>query len=703
MLEMVRSMGFSASHSLRQKLLVLVLLPILLIAPATVAFAIFWSQIFSHDQLLNRVNADLVVAHDHFTRLQNDYLRELQQLAGSYEFLIAYSQADEQRIGNQLAAIRDTTGFTFLHVTDLHGRNIYGPESSRFGTSKRTPLQREVVEKGRAAVGIEIFAPEDLEAESTTLAERVRVPLVPTPRAAPTERESEARAFVVRALAPVRDLNGTIVGMIDGGVVLNRNYQAVDAIRSLVFGQDSLPEGSIGTVALFLGDVSVSTNVPLENDERALGTRVSDAVRDAVLVDGRTWVDRSFVVNDWYISAYRPIVDVYGKRVGMLFTGFLEAPFRSAYLRTLGISLVLVFVGVGFAALLAVRGAKTIFQPIETIVSVVRALQSGDEDKRIGDVASKDEIGELAREFDRTLDLLQLRNEEVRQAAERLETKVEERTRELKEKNTRLEETINLLYETRQQLVAAEKLAALGEITAGVAHEINNPIAVIQGNLELLRNELGNEIRPVEMEVNLIMEQIERIHTIVSKLLSYSRPSVQPDQTTEVNIQRLVGDTLLLVEHELNAKQISVTETYRATIPFRIDPRELQQVLVNLLVNAVQASKVQGQIDIETRNWDERGVVLSVRDYGSGIEESHLARVFDPFFTTKKSGGTGLGLSVSYSLVKGYGGDLVVHSRAGEGATFEVYLLENPTLSDAFESGPVTVEAATPQKAASQG
>ena len=88
--------------------------------------------------------------------------------------------------------------------------------------------------------------------------------------------------------------------------------------------------------------------------------------------------------------------------MGMLFTGFLEAPFRNAYLRTLGISLILVFVGVGFAAMLTLRGAKTIFQPIESIVSVVRALQSGDEDKRIGDVASKDEIGELAREFDRT-------------------------------------------------------------------------------------------------------------------------------------------------------------------------------------------------------------------------------------------------------------------------------------------------------------
>lgn len=697
------NIGFSASRSLRHKLLVLVLLPILLIAPATVAFAIFWSQIFSHDQLLNRVNADLVVAHDHFTRLQQDYLRELKQLAGSYEFLIAYTQADKQRVENQLAAIRDTTGFTFLHVTDLHGRWIYGPEPFEFGASKRTPLQRQVVEQGRSLVGIEVFAPEDLEEESSALEAKVRIDLVPTPRAAPTAKDAESRAFVVRAVAPIRDLNGTIVGMLDGGVILNRNFELVDAIRSLVFGQDTLPEGSIGTVALFLDDVSVSTNVPLEDGKRALGTRVSEAVRNAVLVDGRTWVDRSFVVNDSYISAYRPIVDVYGQRAGMLFTGFLEAPFRDAYLRTLGGSLLLIFIGVGFAALLAVRGAKTIFKPIESIVSVVRALQSGDEDKRIGDVASMDEIGELAREFDRTLDQLKLRNEEIRHAAERLETKVEERTWELKEKNTRLEETINLLHATRQQLVAAEKLAALGELTAGVAHEINNPIAVIQGNLELLRRELGDDMGAVEIEVNLIMEQIERIHTIVDKLLSYSRPSVQRGTVAEVDLRRLIDDTLLLVEHELNGKRISVSLSYGATNPVRIDARELQQVLVNLLVNAVQASEIRGRIDVETINWDERGVVISVRDYGSGIAESHLARVFDPFFTTKKSGGTGLGLSVSYGLIKGYGGDIKVHSRENEGTTFEVFVLNRPVHSDTIDAEPVLTEESAKQKAVSQG
>jgi two-component system NtrC family sensor kinase len=469
--------------------------------------------------------------------------------------------------------------------------------------------------------------------------------------------------------------------MIDGGVVLNKNFDLVDEIRDLVFAEESLPDGSIGTVALFLGDVSVSTNVPLDDGSRALGTRVSTAVRDSVLVNGRTWVDRSFVVNDWYISAYRPLVNVYGQRVGMLYTGFLEAPFRDAYLRTLGISLLLVFIGILIAAVLAMRWAKSIFKPIESIVSVVHALQAGDEDKRIGEVASRDEIGALAREFDRTLDLLKLRNEEVRLAAERLETKVEERTRELKDKNKRLEETIELLQQTRQQLVAAEKLAALGELTAGVAHEINNPIAVIQGNLELLRRGLGNDLGDSEVEFDLILGQVQRIHTIVDKLLSYSRPSRRQGSAPLVDLRRVVADTLLLVEHELNSKRLTVKTDFRETLTVRIDARELQQVLVNLMVNAAQASPEDECIEIHTRDWEGRGVLISVRDHGRGIAPEHVPRVFDPFFTTKKSGGTGLGLSVSIGLIQGYGGQIKARSKLGTGTVFEVYLLTEPVIA----------------------
>jgi two-component system NtrC family sensor kinase len=674
---MLTSVKARITGTLRHKLLVLVLFPILLIAPLTMGFVVYWSGEFTEQQLLRRVNTDLNVAHASFARLQRDYLSQLERLAASHAFYTAFSEGDATRVQDQLAAVRGTTGFAFLNVTDLRGRWILTASPTAYGVSKRSPLHQRVSTWGAPAVDIEIYSAMDLEEEGPAVAEKALRPLVDTPRAAPSDRRVEDRAMVIRALVPVRDPNGVMVAMLDGGVVLNNSVGLVDGIRNLVYGPDSLPEGSIGTVSLFLGDVRISTNVPFRRGERALGTRVSAEVRDSVLKQGNTWVDYAFVVNDWYISAYEPVIDVYGKRVGMLHTGFPEAPFRHAQYRALGVALVLLLLGMGFAALIVVRGASAIFQPIESIASVVRDIRKG-EDKRVGELAQDDEIGELARQLDETLNLLTVRNREIRQAAERLESTVDERTHELKEKNAHLEETIDQLHAARQQLVAAEKLAALGELTAGVAHEINNPMAVIQGNMEVLRHELGDHVEGVQVEVDLIMEQIARIQAIVDKLLRYSRPSTYDPELHEVDLEKLVDDTLVLIEHETTAREIHVETTHGTTNRVSIDPRELQQVLINLLVNAAHASPRGETVAVSTRDWDGDGVVIKVRDRGAGIKSEHLARVFDPFFTTKRVGGTGLGLSVSYGLIRRYGGDIKVTSEEGKGATFEVYLHRQP-------------------------
>jgi len=676
------SLKLKVARHLRYKLLVLVLFPMLVVAFLTVGFVVYWSQDFSQNQLLRRVNTDLNVARASFVRLQRDYLSQLERLAVSHAFYTAFVNRDVDRIQDQLAVMRETTGFDFVNVTDLHGRWILTHDLAPSGVSKLGPLHRQVVTWGTPAVDIEIYSAGELENEGPRIAEEARLAIVETPRAVPSTRTLEDRAMVIRAIVPVRDPNGTMVAMLDGGVVLNNSFGLVDDIRNLVYGPDSLAEGSFGTVTLFLDDVRISTNVPVSPGERALGTRVSAAVRYSVLDQGHTWVDYAFVVNDWYISAYEPIVDAYGKRVGMLYTGFLEAPFRHAYYRTLGAALLLLLLGMLVASLVVVRGATGIFKPIESIAAVVRDIRKG-EDKRVGDLAKDDEIGELAVQFDETLNLLTLRNEEIHQAAERLESKVDERTRELKVKNEHLEETIAQLEAARQQLVSAEKLAALGELTAGVAHEINNPIAVIQGNMDVLRQELGADVDRVQDEVDLILEQIERIHAIVDKLLRYSRPSQYGTELQEVNPNRLMDETLVLVAHEIAAKGLSIDTEYRATNTITINGQELQQVLVNLLVNAAHASSTGGRIAVDTRDCDGgRGVAIRVSDNGVGITAEHLPRIFDPFFTTKRVGGTGLGLSVSYGLLRRYGGDIKVTSEFGRGTTFEVLLPERPVFVD---------------------
>lgn len=664
--------------TLRYKLLVLVLFPILLITPIALVLAIYWGNSFTYQQLFIKVNTDLSVSHDVFRRIRSDYLQQLSRLADSYGFRIALKSGDQNKIEDKMMQMRREAGFAYLHILDDLGRYRKEPEKQ----ARNSPLLIAALE-GEPGVGVEIFTQQELQQMSLGLANSVRLPLIDTPRARPSLREQEDRAMMIRVLFPIKDEQGNVIAAMDGGVLLNDNFTFVDTIRDLVYGEGSLLEGSIGTVTVFLDDVRISTNVPLRPGERALGTRVSNEVRTQVLDQGEAWIDRAFVVNDWYISSYEPILDTSGKRVGMLYAGFLESPFRNALFKGLGVLGLLFLVLMVFSAILAVQGAKSIFKPLELMSAVAHATRAGRE-RRIGDVASQDEIGELAREFDAMLDRLKQRNQEVQAWADQLEDKVEERTSELKLRNEELQHTIRVLQETRQQLVVAEKLAALGELTAGVAHEINNPTAVILGNIDVMMEELGDHADLVREDVQLIIEQIYRIKEIINNLLQYSRPEQFVGYLTEVNVNQVVQRTLSLVRHLQKKEQFEIELQLDAHRSVQLNPQELQQVLVNLVVNAAHAfENGNGVVHIATEDWDDKGVVIHVEDNGVGIDEDQLGRIFNPFFSTKKQGsGTGLGLSVSYGIIRRYGGSITVESFLNKGSRFSIWLLSVPELMD---------------------
>ncbi len=665
-------------ETVRYKLLVLVLFPILLVMPIVLALAIYWGSKFTYDQLFIKVNTDLTVANDIFGRIREDYLNRLGRLAESYAFRTAIEADNIDLIQQQISDLKTATGLTYLHVIDISGNRLY--EENPAGQS-RSSSSLLTAAQGLPVVGVEIFSAEDLAKEDPFLVRNNELPLLETPRARPTERKVEERGMMIRAIYPVKVSSGKIVALLDGGVLLNGNFNFVDAIRDLVYGPGSLLKGSIGTVTVFLDDVRITTNVPLGPGERALGTRVSDEVRSKVLDQGETWIDRAFVVNDWYISAYEPILDETGRRVGMLYTGYLEAPYRQTLWRALAVLVFMFLVLMVLSSLVAIRGAKSIFKPLEAMTKVVHATRSG-EAQRIGRVASQDEIGELAREFDVMLDLLQERSQQIRDWADQLEDKVAERTAELERKNADLLRTIRVLRETRQQLVVAEKLAALGELTAGVAHEINNPTQVMLGNLDVIMAETGSALKPVEKEVDLIIQQVYRIQDIINNLLQYARPDEFAGYLMEVDVDALVIDTLKLVQHLRRSANFSIDLDLKASLQVKINQQELQQVLVNLIVNAIHAVENRlGKIVIMSRDWDKRGVIISVKDNGVGMDDEQLGRIFNPFYSTKDQGeGSGLGLSVSYGIIRRYGGNITVKSTPGLGAEFTIWLLCEPEL-----------------------
>jgi two-component system NtrC family sensor kinase len=671
-------------NKVRYKLLLLVLFPILLIMPVALMLAINWGKNFTYQQLFLKVNTDLSVSHDAFSRIGQDYLNHLARMSESYQFRSALESGNTNSVIAQVERLKQKEEFSFLQVF-LINHSTY--EQADVFNKRRNSSSLLRALNGQASVGVEIYSPEELLKEDLKLHQLVQLPLVETPRARPSNRKKEDRAMVIRALYPVKDSRGEVVALLDGGVLLNGNFQFVDAIRDLAYAPQSLPEGSIGTVTVFLDDVRITTNVPLKEGERALGTRVSDEVRTKVLDNGSTWIDRAFVVNDWYVSSYEPILDIDGNRVGMLYAGFLEKPFRDQLWNALGV-LVLMFLGLMLlSAWMAIRGARKIFKPIEKMSDVVHATKEGGA-KRVGLVESKDELGTLSREFDDMLDQLQQRNQVIQQWADSLEDQVDARTAELKQKNQDLEKSIQLLRQTRQQLVVAEKLAALGELTAGVAHEINNPTAVMLGNLDIMVDELGANAAPVQKEIDLIIAQIYRIKDIINRLLQYAHPDKYSGYISVIEVNKLIKDTLELVNHLRQQDTLEIKLDLQATQMIEINPQELQQVLVNLLVNAVHAlPKSEGKILIKSRDWNEKGVVISVKDNGEGIPEEYLKQIFNPFFSTKGQGeGTGLGLSISYGLVRRYGGNITVDSELGNGSEFTIWLLSEPEIMEDEEA-----------------
>ncbi|WP_286791912.1 cache domain-containing protein [Thalassospira sp. UBA4513] len=652
------------TRSVRFKLLAIALLPTLVILPLLLGvMMVRWNTKF--DALLtSKVSGDLTIAHQYFTHILENTGEQIQALGQSVAFREVLANGDAAEVDGLLAERQSKLGLDFLYLSPAPG----GTGSDQ--PNADWPVIASAL-RGQSMTSIDIFSNNDLAAISPDLAERAHLDLIDTPNAVPSTRNAETRGMVVHSASHVELPNGQNAALV-GGILLNQNLAFIDTINDLVYRQSSLPEGSQGTATLFLDDVRVSTNVRLFADRRALGTRVSSAVRKTVLEDGQVWLDRAFVVNDWYISAYEPIKDSYGKRVGMLYVGFLEAPFAQTKYESL-----LILIGAFlFVAALSVpiflRWARGIFKPLERMANTIGRVENGDLSARTNIDQVQDEIALVADHLDDLLDQVQERDKRLRAWNDQLNERVDARTSELREANRQLEATT-------RQLIMSEKLAAIGEITAGVAHEINNPVAVLQGNLDVLRDLLGEHAKLGDTEFRLIDEQVNRINLIVTKLLQFAKPEEYAGYVERHSVAEVIDDCMPLVAHLLSRADINVVREHHSTRLVLMNRTELQQVLVNLMVNALHAMSERGTLTLTDIDQDRDGlpgILITVRDTGSGMDAEVLNRIFDPFYTTKRREGTGLGLSITKTLIDRQGGGLEVESKPGKGTTFMIWLPE---------------------------
>lgn len=669
--------------SVRNKLLAMALLPLLVAFPLLVLALAVWSDQAYDRLLITKVRSDLAVARGYFDQVLIEIGSGTQGVADSRALadgLRPGTPNAQAQLSSHLATERERLGLDFLVLYDNQGLPLaHGAppglslEDQRAGLppQPRALSASSQARRDRAKAGLLVLDRPALHAVAPHLMSRLDIPLVPTRNATPTQRSAEDRALVAQATLPVVDAQGRRLGLLSGGLLLNQNLDFIDHINRIVYPAGSLPFDSQGTATLFLDDVRITTNVRLFQDRRAIGTRVSQAVRDAVLGDGHTWLDLAFVVNDWYVSAYEPLADASGARVGMLYVGFTEAPFRLVRYAMLAL-IGLIFGGVMAAsAWFSLRWARSIFQPVQQMNLTMQRVEQGQGDARVGPLPARDELGALAGHLDQLLDTIDEKTQALQRWADELDRKVAERTRELQASN----ESLRLAQE---QLVKSEKLAAIGQLTASIAHEINNPIAVMQGNLDLIRDTLGRATDPVKGELRLLDQQVERMRIIVTQLLQYARPTEYAGYVDTLPLDRAVDDCLVLVGHLLSQTEIAVERERGATHGVGINRQELQQVIINLLINAIQAMPRGGGLRLVTRDV-EGGAELQVIDGGAGLSEATRERLFRPFFTTKNDG-NGLGLWISQGLVERYGGRITAANRSdgASGAVFTVRLFTEP-------------------------
>ncbi|MBW6470368.1 MAG: cache domain-containing protein [Methanosarcinaceae archaeon] len=285
-----------------------------------------------------------------------------------------------------------------LTVTDNNGIVVARARNpALFGDSMADNNLVFLALNGMAASSVEIITREELLKENRSLADQAYMEFTPTPKAKPRPEDNSTSGMVLIAAAPVYDDNGNVIGVLYGADLINRDYKIVDEIKNALYKDKIYGGRDMGTTTIFQEDFRISTNVPTDTGERAITTRLSQEVTEAVLEGGEYWKDRAFVVNTWYVTAYKPIKNFDGDIIGILYVGILEQPYIDAGLKILGIYIFYLLSGFILAMFIARYYSKTITKPINDLIRGTEAISKGEFEKI--EVGTKDEIGKLADSF----------------------------------------------------------------------------------------------------------------------------------------------------------------------------------------------------------------------------------------------------------------------------------------------------------------
>lgn len=604
------------------------------------------------NQAQNKVKSDLNTANEVYN-YKMEKIRDSVRFTANLELIqIALINNDTDFLKSRLERIMDDEDLDLLVVTDSDGLVIARGQNDVRGDSQADDLLVMQALTGRTVVSTEIVPRSKLMLEGEDLAERAYMEFVSTPKAKPTSETNETSGMMIKAAAPIYQ-NNTLVGVIYGGHLINRNYEIVDRIKNIVYEGHQYENRDIGTATIFQGDLRISTNVRESGGSRAIRTRVSEDVYDAVLIREEKWIDRAFVVNAMYITAYEPIYDIDGNVIGILYVGMLEEPFLDMKQEILTKFAVVILFAVILSILIAGIFARSISKPVSELVSATRAIADGDLTRRVN-LARGDEVGDLADAFNRMADVL-----------ERDAEAIEEKTIELEKANIELKELDRL----------KSKFINIA------SHELRTPLTTLKGYLELALDGTLGEFTDTQMtKLKIMNRNADRLLGLVNDLLNLSE--IQSRQLHLVkkksSLRMLIDGAVQRVKPFADSKGHVIVVDIPEDTTLTCDRTRTVYALRHLIDDALRYTPDPGTIGITAEDTID-GIHICVSDTGTGIPENEIENIFIPFYELKGSmqhttGTSGLGLSIVKGIVEAHGGVIWIESEVGVGTVFHIVL-----------------------------
>jgi two-component system NtrC family sensor kinase len=498
-------------------------------------------------------------------------------------------------------------------------------------------IVRKAAAKQQSLGGTRIILSEELAEMEVANQRTVNIAIQDTLKARPSTRTELGSVMAKEYVIPIRDRQGHVTEMVYAGRIINLDFVLVDRIRDLVFGDELYNGKPVGTVTVFQDDVRISTNVLDAYGKRAIGTRVSEEVYREVVENGNRWLDRAFVVTDWYKTAYEPICSIDGAIIGILYVGTLEEPFNDMLAKVLLAIMLVILLASGLGFALSVYLTGQIVDPITYLTDATHKMASGQLGQEVESDASILELKYLAESFND------------------MSARLKERETALKAKNDKITE-LNKSYM---------------DLLGFVAHELKGLLASAVINAYSLRDGLLGMINFKQKKaVDSICRNLDYLDATVRKFLNLSRierGNLEINRT-EFSLGRDIFDVSIETFAKFQrTRKMEIVNEIAPDLMIRADKDLMQIVANNLVNNAIKYGTEGGQILLTCRDKGDF-ITLDVYNDSRPIPESMKDKLFKKFSRLdvpekKKVKGTGLGLYITRQIVEAHGGTICVEPR----------------------------------------